>query len=149
MSRYIIGQQNPVRCEVFPGGPDIVRATLGLVGLLMALGIGYFIYSLQIQAVTDDKPLAQQADLVAVRRDLLSLGQAERLYLATNGSYATIEQLQRFKMMNALPEDNPRGYKYAAEVDGAAHFRITARPTDSSRADLPTLSIDETMQISP
>ena len=149
MGRYSIGQQNPGCCDVCPRGMDIMRATLGLVGLLITLGIGYFIYSIQIQAVTDDKPLAQQTDLMAVRRDLLSLGQAERLYLATNGSYATIEQLQHFKMMNTFPEGNRRGYEYTAEVDGAAHFCITATPTDSSRADLPTLSIDETMQISP
>ena len=126
-----------------------MRATLGLVGLLITLGIGYFIYSIQIQGVTNDNPLVQQTNLTAIRRDLLSLGQAERLYLAANGSYATIKQLQHFKMMNAFPEGTAFGYEYIAEVDGAAHFLITAKPLDSSRADLPTLSIDETMEISP
>jgi hypothetical protein len=126
-----------------------VRAALGFVGLLMTLGIGYFIYSIQIREVTGGKPLKQQNNLIAVRRDLLSLGQAERLYVATNGSYATIEELQNSHVMSTFPDGKGLGYEYIAEVDGGAHFRITAIPKDSSAADLPTLTIDETMQISP
>ncbi len=126
-----------------------MRATLGMVGLLIVLGIGCFIYSTQIQGVTNGKPLAKQTNLVAVKRDLLSLGQSQRLYLAANGSYATLEQLRNSNVISTFPEGNPWGYEYITEVDGAKHFRITARPTDSYRADLPTLSIDETMQISP
>jgi hypothetical protein len=126
-----------------------MRAALGFVSLLIALGMGYYIYSTQIQGVTNNKPLKQQTDLLSVRRDLLSLGQAERLYMAANGSYATIDQLQHFKMMNAFPDGTGLGYEYSAEVDGATHFYITATPLDSSRVDLPTLSIDETMRITP
>ena len=120
-----------------------------MVGLLMALAIGYAIYSAQIRGLTNNKPLAQQINLVAVRRDLLSLGQSERLYLAAHGSYASLEQLRHSDLMSSFPEGNLSGYMYAAEVDGAEHFRITASPKDSSRSDLQTLSIDETMQISP
>jgi len=129
-------------------GLETVRATSGMVGLLIVLGIGWLIYSTQIRGVTNDKPLAQQTHLVAVKSNLLSLAQSERLYLATNGSYATLEQLQRTDIIGSFSEGNRRTYAYTAEVDGAAHFRITATPTDSSSADLPTLSIDETMQIS-
>jgi|WetSurSiteA1Bulk_404760.scaffolds.fasta_scaffold05752_4 hypothetical protein len=125
-----------------------MKATFGMVGLLIVLGIGYFIYSSQIRHATNGKPLAQQIDFVAVRSDLLSLGQAERLYLAANGSYATLEQLRHSKVMSSIPKGNRSGYRYSIEVDGAAHFQITASPTDSSGADLPILSIDETMQIS-
>jgi Tfp pilus assembly protein PilE len=125
-----------------------MRAALGLVGLLIVLVIGYLIYSTQIRSVSNDKPLVQQINLVAVRCDLLSLGQAEGLYLASNGSYANLEQLRSSNIMNSFPEGGRSGYRYTAEVDGAAHFRITASPTDSSKADLSTLSIDETLQIS-
>jgi hypothetical protein len=125
-----------------------MKATFGMVGLLIVLGIGYFIYSSQIRHTTNGKPLAQQTDFVSVRSDLLSLGQAERLYLAANGSYATLEQLRHSKVMSSIPQGSRSGYRYSIEVDGAAHFQITASPTDSSGADLPILSIDETMQIS-
>ena len=126
-----------------------MRATLGMVGLLTALAIGYLIYSAQLRQSANDRPVVQQINLTAVRRDLLSFGQAERLYLAANGSYATLEQLRQSNITSSLPEGNRWGYVYSAEVDGPAHFRITASPTGTSGADLPTLSIDETMQISP
>ncbi len=120
-----------------------MRAALGMAGLLIVLAIGYFIYSAQIGGETKSRTLVQQPDLVAVKGHLLSLGQSERLYLAANGSYATLEQLQQQESIS-----NRWGYAFTAEVDGAVHFRITARPADSLMADLPTLSIDETMQIS-
>jgi hypothetical protein len=114
---------------------------------MAALAIGYYIYSVQIRGVTDGKPPAQQVNLIAVRNDLLTLGQAERLYLATNGTYGTLDELRQSGNMSSLPEDNNRGYTYVAEVRGAAHFRITAKPADLSRTDLPIFSIDETMRI--
>jgi hypothetical protein len=125
-----------------------MRAAFGIVGLLIVLLIGYLIYSSQIQEIGDGKPLEQQINFVAIRSDLLSLGQAERLYYATNGSYATLEELRRVSVMNSIPERGRSGYQYTAELDGTAHFKIKASPTDSSRIDLPTLSIDETLQIS-
>jgi hypothetical protein len=125
-----------------------MRAAFGMVGLLIVLGIGYFIYSSQIRHVTNGESLVQPIDFVGVRSDLLSLGQAERLYLAANGSYATLEQLRHSRVMSSIPHRNRRGYQYSIEVDGAEHFKITASPTDSSGTDLPALSIDETLQIS-
>ncbi len=125
-----------------------MRASLGLIGLLIVLGIGYFIYSSQIGKVVDDKPAIQQINLTAIRSDLLSLGQAERLYYAANGSYGTFEQLRSSNIMSSIPGGNRSGYRYTAEVDGSSHFRITANPPDSSNDELPTYSIDETMQIS-
>lgn len=124
-----------------------MRAFSGLVGMLAVLAIGYYIYSGQIdQGKTNSRPLVQQIDLTVVKTDLLSLGQAERYYLATNGRYATLEQLKQFDSIGSIPQ-NRHGYVYIAEVDGAAHFRITAKPVDSSRKDLPTLFITETMQV--
>ncbi|MBZ5498773.1 MAG: hypothetical protein LAP85_20435 [Acidobacteriia bacterium] len=124
-----------------------MRSIMGMIGLLAVLVVGYFIYSAQVQRGASDKPVAELIDLVAVRSDLLSLGRSEKLYLATNGSYASLDQLRQSGNTNPFPEGSRRGYVYEAEVDGAAHFRITAKPMDSSRTDLPTLSIDETMRI--
>lgn len=124
-----------------------MRSTLGMAGLLIVLLTGYWIYSSQIRQATEDKPVEQPINYAAVRSDLLSLGQAERLYLAANGRYADYEQLKRSNVMNSLPRGSRSGYRYFIEVDGAEHFLITASPADPSREDLPTLSIDETMQI--
>lgn len=126
----------------------MMRSALGLLGLLIVLVMGYTIYTSQIQLVSNGKPLKQQINLAEVRSDLLSLAQAERIYLAANGAYATLGQLRNSKIMSSLPAGNRAGYEYSLEVDGTEHFQITASPADSSREDLPTLSINETMQIS-
>ena len=123
-----------------------MRATFGFIGILMVLGIGYFIYSSQIQSGPNDEQLPQQTNLIAVRQDLLSLGQSERLYMATNGTYASLEQLRSSGVAGNLPNGSSSGYEYTIEVGGADHFLITARPVDSGR-DLPVLYIDQTMQI--
>jgi hypothetical protein len=125
-----------------------MRAALWFAGLLIVLLIGCLIYSSQIRQISDDKPLARQTEFVAVRSDLLSLGQAERLYYAANGHYAGLEELRQSNVINSFPDSSRAGYQYAVEVESDAHFRITASPIDSSMTDHPVLSIDETMQIS-
>lgn len=125
-----------------------MKAVLGFAGLLVVLGIGYLIYSSQIEHISsDDRPLKQQIDLVAIKGDLLSLAQAEQLYLAGNGRYGSLDQLRKHNMMNSFPPRKRSGYEYSAEVDGAEYFQITASPIDTSREDLPTFFIDKTMQI--
>ena len=126
-----------------------MRAIGGLIGLLAALAIGYYIYSAQIAGNGREEPPIEQINLVRIKTDLLALAQAERRYLAANGRYATLEQLAPFGSMNSLPGQAPRGMVYEIEVDGARHFRITARPRHAAGADLPTFTIDETMQITP
>jgi hypothetical protein len=124
-----------------------MRAVFGLAGLLIVLLIGYLIYSSHIRHISGDKPLTQQIDIVAVRSNLLAIGQAERLFYATNGRYAGLEELRQSNVTNSFPDGGRSGYQYTAEIEGEAHFRITARQIDPSRTDLPALSIDETMQI--
>jgi hypothetical protein len=125
-----------------------MRAGLGLAGLFIVLLIGYLIYSSQIQNIGGGKPLKQQINTIAIQNDLLSLGQAEKLYLATNSKYATLEELQSSNIMNSIPNGSGSGYSYTVEVDGVSHFRITASSADPARTDLPTFHIDETLQIS-
>ncbi len=124
-----------------------MRAAFGLVTLLAVAGIGYLIYSSQISEVSHDRPVTQQVDLLAVKSNLLAFARSERLYLSNNGSYGTLDQLRGSGNMNSLPPDNHHGYVFAVEVDGAAHFRITATPEAAPVSELPVLTIDETMQI--
>jgi hypothetical protein len=125
----------------------IMRVSLGLVGMMIVLLIGYWIYTSQVQEMGDNKPPKQQINLVAVKGNLLSLANAEKLYHATNGSYATLEILGRSNIMNSIPEGRGPMYQYVVEVAGTEHFKITATPRDASQNSLPTLSIDETMQL--
>jgi hypothetical protein len=124
-----------------------MRKVGGLIGLVIALGIGYFIFKAQYTTgpVGGAQP-KEQIDVVGVRSDLLAIAQAERMYLASNGTYVSLEQLQKDGGLT-FSGTNRRGYNYVAEVDDGQHFRITATPVDPAKANWPTLSIDENMQI--
>jgi len=125
-----------------------MKAIAGILGLVLVLGIVYFVYTSQLSKEAGNLPPKQQIDLTAIRSDLLSLAQAERRHFATNGNYASLEQLQQTGTIQ-FPATGRRGYAYSVETGDAPHLRITAKPADPARVDWPTISIDETMQFSP
>ena len=125
-----------------------MRSGAALLGLVIVLGIGYYMYRPSLEPSPGEKvsPI-QQADVTGVKSDLLSIAQAERLYLTSHSTYGTLEELQQDGSLNFSGRER-RGYNYTAEIDGASHFRIIAAPADPAKAEWPTLSIDDTMTIS-
>jgi hypothetical protein len=123
-----------------------MRALLGFVSLILVLGIGYYFYAVQSHRSVSGLPPKEQIDLAGVRADLLSLAQTERLFMAANGSYGSLEEVQRFGNLSFSTSN--RGYLYAIKVESGSHFRITANPSEPSKLSWPKLMIDETMQIS-
>ncbi len=125
-----------------------MKTAVSLVGLVIAVAIIWFVVKSQFssQGPTGGRPPAEVIDVVGVKNDLLAMAQAERMYLASHGSYASLEELQQEGSL-AFSGATRRGYNYAAEVDDGQHFRITASPSDPAKASWPTLSIDETMQV--
>ena len=125
-----------------------MKAAGSILGIVIALAVGYFIFKSQMtQGPSAASSPRQQIDLVGVESDLLAIGQAQRLYLASQGTYGTIDQLEREGFLT-FSGTNRRGYNFAAEMDDGNRFRIVAAPSDPAKAGWPTLSIDETMQIS-
>ena len=124
-----------------------MRSVAGILGLVIVGATVYYLYTFQFSRVEGGAPPGRQIDVVGVRSDLIALAQSERIFLATNGVYGTLEQLQKSGNMGSTGTRR-RGYVYEAEIDGARHFRIVARPADPSGPEQPILSIDETMQIS-
>jgi len=125
-----------------------MRAAASLVGLLIVLAIVWFVIKAQFspQGPTGGKPPMETIDVVGVRNELLALAQAERLYLASHGSYASIDALQQEGSVT-FSGATYRGYNYSADIEDGQHFKITAVPADPAKADWPTLSVDETMQV--
>jgi hypothetical protein len=118
-----------------------------LLALLTVLAIGYFIFKAQFtKGPQQGAPPMEQIDVVGVTTDLQAIAQAERMYLATHGAYATVDQLQQDGSITF--SSNRRGYTYVADLDDGQHFKVTARPVDPSKQSWPTLAIDETMQVS-
>jgi hypothetical protein len=121
---------------------------VGLAALLGVTAAGLFVYR---SAVTGSGDVTQgtgnvraAADLTGVRNDLLAIAQAERAHMALNGRYASLEDLRASGALSMDPRVGRPGYTYTAET-GAQTFVITARY--SGPANMPTLSIDERMQI--
>ena len=115
----------------------------GLLGVVVVLAAGIFLYQRNIEELPDENPL-QTIDTVAIRQRLLTIGQTERQFQATNGKYATLEELAAGDLLPGGTEQ--RGYTYTADVT-ATSFTITATPTAADKAEWPTLTIDQTMQV--
>ena len=118
----------------------------GLLGIVIALGVGYFIFKAQMTTgPAGGAPPQQTIDVAGGKNDLLAIAQAERMYMASHGSYATVDQLQQDGSI-LFSGTNRRGYNYQAEISGE-RFRIVATPVDPAKEGWPALSIDDSMQI--
>jgi len=128
-----------------------MRSVMGLLGLVLVLGIGLFIYrsyftgSGGAATMGTNNPRAV-ADITGVKNDLNAMAQAERTYQALNGHYASLEELYSSGNLATDPARGRLGYTYSAEVS-ERQFKITASYSGPATG-MPTLSIDETMQIS-
>jgi hypothetical protein len=124
-----------------------MRAAAGLLGLVIVVAITWFVIKAQYsQGPAGGQPPAETIDVVGVKSDLLNIAQAEKMYLASHGSYVSVDALQQDGSIT-FSGANRRGYSYTAETDDGQHFTITARPADPAKSSWPTLSIDENMQV--
>ena len=125
-----------------------MRGITGIAGLLVALGAAYFIYHSYLArsgpAGAVEHP-QEQIDVIDIKTNLLTIGQAERTFLNAHGAYGTIEQLQQDGPASIGTEN--RGYTFIAAPNGATSFTVTASPVDPNKAGWPTLVITETMQV--
>jgi hypothetical protein len=121
-----------------------MKAGAWVLGLVIVLAVGYWVYKAElVPGPQGGTPPLEQADIAGVTSDLVSIGQAERLYLASHGTYASLDQLRQ---EGSIPFGSSRhGYNYSIEVEGAEHFKAVAVP---ARAGWPALSVDETLQVS-
>jgi hypothetical protein len=123
-----------------------MKAAASVLGLVMALAIGYFVYKAELApGPQGGTPALEQPDIARVTADLVSIGQAERLYQANHGSYAGLDQLQQEGSITF--GGSRHGYNYSVDVQGAEHFKVVAAPA-AVKAGWPTFSMDETLQVS-
>lgn len=116
----------------------------GLIAVVIVLGVGFLIYERRATEVMQGGSPQEQVDVTAIRQRLLTIAQTERQYQASNGKYATLEELASENLLPGGTEQ--RGYTYTAEIRGAG-FTITATPTDSAKTGWPTLEITEAMTV--
>ena len=124
-----------------------------LVVALIALG-GYSFYLKNSTPVAGTGQVVTQAiSTTGVQMDLNAIAQAERMYLAQNGSYASLDQLASSGTMN-ISAAGRDGYTYNIETSPAG-FVVTATHPDipagviqgSAAIHYPAITVDQNMQI--
>jgi hypothetical protein len=119
-----------------------------MAGMLVVLVLSLLIYKIYFTAGTQALgPTAptQAIDMIGVKQDLISIGEAERVYQTQHDTYGSLDDLVSSGAM-AYKRSGRRGYTYDAETSTDS-FRVTARCTDPPMPGCMTFAIDQTMQI--
>ena len=121
--------------------------TFGLLVVVIAIAIGIYLYAKQSQTIARSVPggtLKSAPNITGVKGDLLSIANAERSYMASEGKYTgSIDELVNAHYLAIRGERPP--YSYSIET-GSSGFRVVA--TRSGEGGGPAeISIDETMQV--
>ncbi len=118
---------------------------IGFVGTVVTLAIGMYIYSLQVKTLTPGAGSGNSADVVTitgVKNDLIGIANAERGYMATEGKYASLDELKAGNYISIRAERPP--YVYDVETTSSS-FRATA--TRTTKGAPAQLWITESMQV--
>ena len=123
-----------------------IGGILGLLAVAVIAALTYKYYFTQGQSAGATTP-RQTIDVVGVKNDLIAMGQAERVYQAEHGSYASLDDLVSGGAMS-IKKTGREGYTYESEasVDG---FRVTARCPSDTAPGCTSYVIDQTMEVQP
>jgi hypothetical protein len=109
----------------------------GFLGTVITLAIGMYLYSSQIKTYHPEMVAGRGQDpvnITGVKNDLISIANAERGYMASQGKYASLDELIGGNYLTIRSERPP--YIYNVETSGGG-FRVTAtRTTQGSPAQL-------------
>jgi len=144
--------QRPVALGAPQGDNDpVMRALVGLV-VIAALVLGvYYFYLKHLPAGEGGGPATQSISLTGVRGDLLSIAQAERMYIGQNSGCGSMSDLVSSGTLS-VARPGRDGYTYSIDCSGGGgNFTIAARhppaPADAPSLHFPTMVIDQTMQV--
>ncbi len=122
---------------------------LALVLVAAAILFGVYHFYVKKMPVSDEGTAATQAiSLTGVRGDLLQIAQAERAYIATNSSCASLDELISSHSL-AMSRAERDGYTYSVACSGS-EFNVSARHAPApagSPIRYPNLAIDSAMQV--
>jgi hypothetical protein len=119
----------------------------GFLSLVIVLGIGMYIYSRQAQnssaAAGASNPQAA-INITGVKSDLITIASAERGYFASEGKYASLDDLISSKSL-VVPRQRPP-YSYSIDFSSGG-FRVVATRSGGNTGGTPVqLSVDQDME---
>jgi hypothetical protein len=114
-----------------------MKGVFSILSLVVTLAVGMYIYSLQVKTLmpaTAGGNGEDAATITGVKNDLISFANAERGYLASQGKYASLDELIAGNYVTIKRERPPYVYDIETMSNG---FRATAtRTTKGSPAQL-------------
>ena len=115
---------------------------VGFIVLVIVVAIGGYLYMKQTQSVTSvgSNPETTIA-VTAVRNDLLAIANAERRYFASNGKYASLDELRTAGDITIPARPN---YSYSAQTSETT-FKIVAVYSGPDAKAPKRITVDETM----
>jgi len=116
---------------------------LGFIGLLIAVGVGLYLYSKQSTSVPGGSPQAA-IDTTAVKADLVAIAQAEKRHWASDGKYVDLATLRSNGDTNVPVSRN--GYTYSVDASDE-HFTVSADYSGPDTATPKHFSMDDSMQL--
>ncbi len=119
----------------------------GFLSVVIVMGIGMYIYSKQATsspaAAGANSPQAA-VNITGVRSDLTSIAQAERRYFATEGKYASFDELVSANYITVSRQRPPYSYEIQTSSGG---FHVVATRSGANIGGTPAqLSVDENME---
>jgi hypothetical protein len=119
----------------------------GFLSVVIVLAVGMYLYSKQVQ--TSSAPAGASTpqgaiNITGVKNDLTSIASAERRYFASEGKYASLDDLVSTNYITVGRQRPP--YSYAVELSSGG-FRVVATHSGDNAAGTPSqLSVDENME---
>jgi hypothetical protein len=119
----------------------------GFLSLVIVMAIGMYLYSKEMQnssaAAGANSPKAA-INITGVRSDLISIATSERRYFATEGKYASLDELTASNYITIARQRPPYTYEVQTSSSG---FRVVATRSGEGSSGTPAqLSVDENME---
>lgn len=124
-----------------------MRGLGSVIGLLVVALIAAMVYKYFLtsgQSVGATTPVAT-IDAVGAQNDLIAIAQAERMYQAQNGKYASLDDLISSGAMQMRKPDR-KGYAYDVDASDQT-FRATATCTSPPLPGCHNYTVDQTMTV--
>jgi hypothetical protein len=122
-----------------------MRSLVGLLITALIVVLGYWFYASKTRSSAVPGSPAQVISTVGVQSDLLSIAQAERVYWASHGSYASVDELYSSGAL-AAQKAGREGYTYSAETNPSG-FTVTARCDAAAAPACLSFAVDQAMQV--
>jgi len=117
------------------------------LSVIIVMAVGMYIYSQQMQsssaAAGVNSPKAA-INITGVKSDLMSIASAERRYFATEGKYASFDELISSNTMTIVRQRPP--YSYDVETSSSGFRVVATRSGDDGSGTPARLSVDENME---